>query len=54
MSRLFFLKSFCRHSDEMISKLEQAGLGFYVKQEKTADRLGKDCFVTLVTLSDGP
>jgi len=29
-----------RHSDEMIRKLESAGLGFYVKATKTRHRLG--------------
>lgn len=33
--------SFCRHTENMIKKLETAGLGFYVKQDMTADRLGK-------------
>ena len=29
-----------RHSDEMIRKLESAGLGFYVQASKTRHRLG--------------
>ena len=31
-----------RHSDEMIEKLESAGLGFYVKATKTNQKLGID------------
>ena len=30
-----------RHTDEMISKLESAGLGFYVKATETQQKLGK-------------
>eukprot|EP00731_Ephydatia_muelleri_P007093 Em0003g1341a len=30
-----------RHSDEMIAKLESAGLGFYVRTSQTQERLGK-------------
>ena len=29
-----------RHSDEMINKLEQAGLGFFVAADDTNDRIG--------------
>jgi E3 ubiquitin-protein ligase RNF213 len=29
------------HSDEMIKKLENAGLGYHIKVEKTVDRCGK-------------
>ncbi len=29
------------HSDEMIEKLENAGLGYHIKSEKTLDKLGK-------------
>ena len=29
-----------RHTDEMIQKLEKAGLGYHVKTEDTEDRLG--------------
>ena len=29
-----------RHSNEMIERLENAGLGFYVKSTKTVHRLG--------------
>ena len=29
-----------RHSDEVIKKLEQAGLGYHVKADETRDRLG--------------
>ena len=30
-----------RHTDEMIGKLESAGLGFYVKATETQQKLGK-------------
>ena len=30
-----------RHSDELIKKLEQAGLGYHVAAEATTDTLGK-------------
>ena len=29
------------HSDEMISKLEKAGLGYHIKADQTQDKLGK-------------
>lgn len=32
---------FCRHSDELIKRLEQAGLGYHVDADKTTDKLGK-------------
>ena len=32
---------FDRHSNEMIKKLREAGLGFYVEASKTKQRLGK-------------
>ena len=38
---MFSINCLCRHSERMIAKLETAGLGFYVKQDKTAERLGK-------------
>ena len=31
----------CRHTDEMIHKLESAGLGYHVATQETQDRLGK-------------
>ena len=31
----------CRHSEEMIEKLESAGLGFYVRATKTQQKLGE-------------
>ena len=47
MSALHFVKSrglkyflFCRHSPEMVKKLEQAGLGYYVKADETKEKLG--------------
>ena len=36
-----FLLSCNRHTDEMINKLESAGLGYRVKAEETDDRLGR-------------
>ena len=30
----------CRHTDDMIHKLELAGLGYHVKTEESDDRLG--------------
>ena len=30
-----------RHSEEMIKKLESAGLGFYVKATETQEKLGE-------------
>lgn len=31
----------CRHSDEMIDRLERAGLGYHVNSDETDDKLGK-------------
>ena len=33
---------FIRHSENMITKLRSAGLGFYVKESETLQRLGKN------------
>ena len=30
----------CRHTDDMIHKLESAGLGYHVKTDESEDRLG--------------
>ena len=30
-----------RHTDEMITKLESAGLGYHVKADETTERIGK-------------
>ena len=30
-----------RHSDEMIKRLEQAGLGYHIQADATTDKLGK-------------
>ena len=30
----------CRHTDDMIHKLESAGLGYHVKTDESDDRLG--------------
>ena len=32
--------SVCRHSEDMIKKLESAGLGFYVRETETHQKLG--------------
>ena len=34
----------CRHTDEMIHKLESAGLGYHVKTDESEDRLGMKLF----------
>lgn len=31
----------CRHSKQVIERLEKAGLGYHVSAEKTCDKLGK-------------
>ncbi|CAG2186352.1 RNF213 [Mytilus edulis] len=31
----------CRHSEELIRRLEQAGLGYHVEADKTSDKLGR-------------
>ncbi len=36
---IYFL--FYRHTEEMIHKLESAGLGYHVETQQTHDRLGK-------------
>ena len=36
-----------RHSEEMIKKLESAGLGFYVKATKTQQKLGENINILL-------
>ena len=33
----------CRHTDEMIEKLESAGLGYHVRADETEERLGRIC-----------
>ena len=33
--------SVCRHTEDMIKKLRVAGLGFYVKETETQQKLGK-------------
>ena len=35
---------FLRHSDEMIKRLETAGLGFYVRTNETQQRLGTNLY----------
>ena len=35
----------CRHTDDMIHKLESAGLGYHVKTDESEDRLGMYCLV---------
>ena len=44
----------CRHTDDMIHKLESAGLGYHVKTEDSEDRLGMklcSCGYTLVKVN---
>ena len=41
MSLIVCGNSCCRHTEEMIGKLESAGLGFYVKATETQQKLGK-------------
>jgi len=37
----------CRHTDDMIHKLESAGLGYHVKTDESEDRLGmKHCVIS--------
>ena len=38
---IFLLIFYFRHSEDLIRKLEQAGLGYHVDADKTTDRLGK-------------
>lgn len=38
---------FYRHTDDMIHKLESAGLGYHVKTDESEDRLGKKQFLIL-------
>ena len=40
LSSLLVGFSIYRHSDEMIERLEKAGLGFYVRASETHQRLG--------------
>ena len=35
------MQCLCRHTEEMIEKLESAGLGFYVKATETQQKLGE-------------
>ena len=39
----------CRHSSEMIEKLETAGLGFYVRVTETQQKLGDNSHAHVVT-----
>ena len=41
LSQLYTHYCLCiRHSDDMIKKLESAGLGFFIKEEETKQKLG--------------
>lgn len=40
----------CRHTDDMIHKLESAGLGYHVKTDESEDRLGMKLFSCGCTL----
>ena len=42
-----------RHSEDMIRKLENAGLGFYVRETETHQKLGKYIFEYCVDLHVG-
>lgn len=46
------LSSVVRHSEELIKKLEQAGLGYHVDADETTDRLGRVPMRRLVSLLD--
>ena len=38
------LRTLCfRHTEEMIKKLESAGLGYHVRADETEERLGRIC-----------
>ena len=45
---IFNFGNICRHSDELIQRLEKAGLGYHVDAEKTTDRLGKFVYIVYV------
>ena len=38
---LFYLNFLHRHSNEMIRRLEQAGLGYHIQADQATDRLGE-------------
>ena len=38
----------CRHTDDMIKKLESAGLGFYVKATETQQKLGINLYIVII------
>ena len=38
----------CRHTDDMIKKLESAGLGFYVKATETQQKLGINLYIIII------
>lgn len=40
--KVVFSFSFTRHTDDMIHKLESAGLGYHVKADESEDRLGME------------
>jgi len=39
---LFFIVFGYRHSESMVEKLRSAGLGFYVRETETQQKLGKE------------
>ena len=42
---MYKLPLFFRHADEMIKKLETAGLGYYVKADSTQHKFGMKTYV---------
>ena len=42
--------SLLRHTDEMITKLETAGLGYYVKSDSTQHKFGKNTYVAILNI----
>lgn len=41
INKILNMLFFARHSDELIQRLEQAGLGYHVDADKTTDKLGR-------------
>jgi hypothetical protein len=42
--------SLFRHSEDMIKKLENAGLGFYMKETETHQKLGRFCLYNIIMI----
>jgi len=47
----YVLLVWCRHSPEMIKKLEKAGLGYYVHSVNTKQKLGIKCMLSGLIIS---